>query len=283
MAQQVTAASQGDAYWATVLKQKTDLELQLNNLASQFKSAQIANEQLCREKTSLELEISNLKREKEDVKRELEYNKKLLDSISQELVREKSDKMQVQDSFKLIKSENSILTRQLDALNSRKVDLEKRLQAMQDDKDAVEKKFNDMQTMLTEKVSQMNGLRDELDAIRQGTVSDVPEYTPSCKTSSNKGAVELPPIVVRPQQTEECLRKDAGAPYQGKVLAINKDSNFVIVDMGEDSGVKPGDTFQVYQKDRPVASVEVIQVRKSISACDIKKQTETICIGDTVR
>ena len=274
--QQVT--SQTDAYWATVLKQKTDLELQLSSLSSDFKQAQIANEQLQREKTTLELGISNLRREKEDLKREYDYNKKMLDSISQELVRERSDKLQMQDSFKLIKSENTILSRQLESLNNRKMNLEKQLQEVMDKKDNIEQKYDDMQTMLSGKISQVNDLKEELDAIRQGA-TPAPEAI-----SESRGAVELPPIVVRPQASEQPSREISMASVgQGKVLAVNKDSNFVIVDLGEDAGVKVGDVFQVYRDDNSVASVEAIQVRKNISACDIKKQSTVIKVGDTIR
>jgi len=267
---------QTDAYWAGVLKAKTDLELQLSSISNQLRSLQINNEQLQREKSSLELEISNLRREKEDVKRELEYNKKILDSVSQELVRERNDKIQIQDSFKLIKSENTVLSRQLENLNSRKIDLEKRLQDLQVDKENVESRFTEMQSMLTDKISQVNGLKEELDAIRQGAATGTLSAVPQ-----KKSCVELPPIVVRPQQ--EQAAKGTSAPYQGKVLAINKDSNFVIVDLGEDAGIRVGDSFQVFKGDKSIASVEAIQVRKNITACDIKKQTDSICIGDAVR
>lgn len=270
---------QSDAYWAGVLKAKTDLEIQLGNMSNQLKSLQINNEQMMREKSSLEIELSNIRREKEDVKRELEYNKKILDSISQELVRERNDKIQVQDSFKAIKSENTVLSRQLESLNSRKVDLEKRLQDLQEQKDSVERKFTEMQTMLTDKISQVNGLREELDSIRQCAVTG--KLGAPTSDYPKKESVELPPIVVRPAQAP--CAKDTGAPYQGKILSVVKDSNFVVVDLGQDAGVRIGDTFQVYKGDKVVASVEAMQVRKNISACDIKKQYETIDIGDTVR
>jgi len=276
--QQIQALPQSDAYWAGVLKAKTDLELQLGNLSNQFRSVQITNEQLQRDKSAVEIQISNIKREREDIARELEYNKKILDSISQELVRERSDKIQIQDNFKIIKSENTILTRQLEALNSRKIDLEKKYQDLQQDKGEVERRFSDMQSMLTDRISQINGLKEELDAIRKGESVGSQSLSPQAE---NKGSVELPPIVVRPQTAESS--KDISASLQGRVLALNKESNFVIIDLGEDSGVKVGDTFHIYHGDNDVSTVEAIQVRKNISACDIKRQTESVVVGDSVR
>jgi hypothetical protein len=56
------------------------------------------------------------------------------------------------------------------------------------------------------------------------------------------------------------------------------------VDLGEESGIRAGDSFRVYRdNNQEIATVEVIQVRQNISACDIKKETVSIKIGDTIR
>ena len=82
----------------------------------------------------------------------------------------------------------------------------------------------------------------------------------------------------------ECgLSAQSSTVAGGKVLAINRDSNFVIVDIGEDAGVKIGDTFRVYRDDKSVADLEVIQTRKNIAACDIKVEMSPIKIGDSIR
>ena len=57
----------------------------------------------------------------------------------------------------------------------------------------------------------------------------------------------------------------------------------MVVDLGEDSGIKLGDMLQVYRSGEAIGTLEVIQVRKPISACDIKKESTPIRIGDTVR
>ncbi|MDD4900375.1 MAG: hypothetical protein PHG68_07330 [Candidatus Omnitrophica bacterium] len=125
-AQPASNALGNDAYWAGILKQKKDLEWQLDTVRSELKTAQINNEQLQKEKSALELEAGNLGREKQDlgrqyefVQKQLEYNKKMMESIALELVGEKNDKLQIQDSFKAIKTENAMLRRQLKNLNDR--------------------------------------------------------------------------------------------------------------------------------------------------------------------
>ena len=76
--QQSPAPQTNDAYWAGILKAKTDLELQLGNVRNDLKNLQIDNEQLQREKSNFELELNGLMRERDDLSRQLDYNKKLL-------------------------------------------------------------------------------------------------------------------------------------------------------------------------------------------------------------
>jgi len=263
-----------ESYWAGILKAKTDIEMQLNSIRSELKSAQINNEQLQREKSTLELDINNLTREREDLKRQLEYNQKIMDSIAQELVRERNDKIQIQESFKAIKNENTTLSRQLKSLNNRKINLERNLQELSEEKGSVERRFTEMETMLTDKLSQINDLKDQLDAIRSG------QQKPGA--DKEKESVQLSPIVVRPRQ-EASISQQGVADSTAKVLAINRENNFVIIDAGEESGLKAGDTFQVYSGNERIASIEVIKISKSVAACDIKREISPIKIGDTVR
>ncbi|MDD5237524.1 MAG: hypothetical protein PHU96_00980 [Candidatus Omnitrophica bacterium] len=263
-----------ESYWAGILKAKTDIEIQLNSIRNELKSAQINNEQLQREKSTLELDINNLTREREDLKRQLEYNQKIMDSIAQELVRERNDKIQIQESFKAIKNENTTLSRQLKSLNNRKINLERNLQELSEEKGNVERRFTEMETMLTDKLSQINDLKDQLDAIRSG------QQKPGA--DKEKESVQLSPIVVRPRQ-EASIGQQGVADSTAKVLAINRENNFVIIDAGEESGLKAGDTFQVYSGNERIASIEVIKISKSVAACDIKREISPVKIGDTVR
>ncbi len=266
-----------DVYWAGVLKAKGELELQLNTLRDSLKSLQITNEQAQREKNIIELDLNNLKRENTDLKRQFDYNQKLMDSLAQELVREKNDKTQIQDSYKRTKNENAMLSRELQSLNSRKVNLEKRVQELQEGKSELERRLSEMEVMLTEGVTQIGGLKQRIDNIKDAKTQSVkPE---------KRDSVELPAIVVRPQSPDDASAKPGGAEASaaGKVLGVNRDNNFVIIDLGQDAGLKVGDNLKVYRGERVIASVEAIQIRRNISACDIKREAEQIKIGDVVK
>lgn len=263
-----------DAYWAEVLRAKNEMELQLNNVRAELKSLQMSNEQLQREKSNIELDLNSLKREKEDLKRQIEYNQKLVESISKELVTEKNDKTQIQDSYKLVRNENAMLSRQLQSLNNRKINLDKKIQELTESKGSLERRLSEMESMLTDRVTQIEQFKGKVEAVKTGEPVEGRE---------KKESVELPAIVVRPQADQPSRSVNPDAGFIGRVLAVNKDNNFVIIDLGQDSGLKVGDAFKIYRDEKPVASVEVTQVRRSISACDIKKEMSPIKIGDTVR
>lgn len=264
-----------DSYWAGVLKAKTDLELQLNNIRNDLKNVQITNEQLTREKNAFDLDVRNLSREKEDLKRQLDYNQRLMDSIAQEVVRERNDKFKIQEMLQPIKNENTILRRQLRSLITRKINLERKVQKLQEDNTSLERRFNEMETMVKDKVDKISELKKQVDSGQAVSVKPA-------VSRSGDGSVELPPIIVRPQA--EAIA-DEPMTYSGRVIGINKENNFVIIDLGEEHGIKNADTFQVYREHdaKAVATIEVIQVRQSISACDIKRQVMPIKVGDKIR
>lgn len=275
----VGTSSAEDAYWASVVKAKTEAELQLQNIRAELRDLQLSNEKLQRDKASLELEVANLTRERDELKRKIDYNQKLMDSLAQELVRDKNEKILTEESAKVIKNENAILRRQLNALNERKSGLERRLVELQDKNTSLEKRLKDMETLLQDSVAQMDSLKRQV-VSTTGTEKKTTEE----ELEKKKEAVELPPIVVRPRlETQDAASTTAAQGLTGKILAINADNNFVVIDLGEDNGIQVGNTFKVWRDSKPIAHLEVIQVRRSISACDIKKEMAPIKVGDLVR
>ena len=265
-----------EAYWASLIQNNKDLGFQLGSMRSELKSLQIANEQLQREKSALEMDIATLNREKEDLNRQVDYNQKLINSITQDLVREKNDKTRIQEAVQVIGNENNVLKRQLRSLNNRKISLERKIADVQEKNTTLENRFNEMNLMLRDKMSQIDSIKKQIES------SDKTKSAPPAE--KEKDYVELPPIVVRPQGSQPNTVSAADkAAMIGKVLAVNRENNFVVIDLGQDQNVKVGDSFQVYRDEKPIANVQVIQARKSISACDIKRETVVIQVNDLVR
>ena len=268
----VASPEKNDAYWGQILKAKTDLEMQLASMQVDLKGLQISNESLQRQKSVLEMDVNSLHNEKKDLLRQLDYNQKLLDSISQDVVREKNDKIGIQDTLKTLKNENEIFSQQLKSLSSRKIILDEKIQSLQEGKAAVEKRLSQMDTMLNDRASQIDSLKSELDAFKSGK--------PLALTAEKRESVELPAIVVRSSLPSANAQ---GAAFSGKILAINADNNFVVIDLGSSSAVKVGDLFNVWRAGQQIGTIVVIQTRDNISACDIKKINVPLKIGDDIK
>lgn len=271
-----------DAYWAGILKAKTALEMQLDGLREELGTTKIANEELQRQKSGLLLEVSNLTRQAQDLTRQLDYNQKLMDSLAQELVREKNDKMQIEDTLKSLKNENTVLMRNLKNLEAGKANLEKQFADMKEENSSLDSRLKEMEELLKSRSMQIDSLQRQL--------QDGKLVSPQAEEKIGE-SVELPAIVVRPgppapqgpKSQEAPVAAPAAVAEEGNILAVNKENNFVIIDRGEDSGVKMGDNFKAMRNGKQIAELEVIQTRNGISACDIKNETTALKVGDTFR
>jgi predicted nuclease with TOPRIM domain len=265
-----------DPYWASILKAKNEMELQLLDIRSNLKTLKINNESLQRERSALQLDINSLRNEKQDLLRQLDYNQKLLDSMAQEVVRERNDKSRIQESFRAFKSENEVLSRQLKSLNGRKIILDRRVQDLQESKAAVDRRLSEMEVMLSDRISQIDSLKGRMELGRNGKPAALP------LDSKSRESVELPAIVVHSAIGDK-KSKDADSTYAAKILAVNQDSRFVVIDAGLNAGIKIGDSFNVYREGQNIGTITVIQARNDISACDIRKEIKPLKIDDGVK
>ena len=122
-------------------------------------------------------------------------------------------------------------------------------------KDELEDKIADAGNILKEKSMAFEELQDQLEQTIEGGKKII---------ASESASVELPPIVVKP-----------GAPglkeLRGEIIAVNREEKFVVIDIGESSGLRPGVLLKIIRGDKEVGSAEVIETRKEISAADIKE------------
>ncbi len=259
----------------TLLRESNDLKSEnatllskISQLENDLRGSQSKIDSLQREKNVLEADVNSLRNEKNDLLKQLDYNQKLLDNMSKEAAREKSDK----EGMRTLKAENEALIRQLKSLSSRKMILDQKIQGLQEGKAVLEKRLNEMNMMLTGRVSQHDSLKSESDALKSSRLMSV--------SDKKRESVELPAIIVRSSSSSG---KAEAQVFAGKILAVNVDNNFVIIDLGASSGVRVGDMFNVYRAGESIGSLVVIQIRDSISACDIKRTSAPLKIGDNIK
>ena len=266
-----------DQYWAQVLKEKAGLEIKLNELQSKLSQGSVDVEELKKKNSDLEIELGQLKNEKEDIERHIKYSEDLANTLSIDLAREKNDKRYLTDRTDKMKEENLALRAQVKELTASKMALEKSIARISEDKSSAESKLRTTESIIQNRIDEVLDIKKNLDK--------------KIETSSATGSkeIELPPIVISapsPTSTKSSAANPVNlgsAGYNGRVLSINNDSNFVIIDLGQDAGVSVGDNLSVYRGSKYIAGLEIIQARKDISAADIKQKGAKIQVGDTVK
>jgi chromosome segregation ATPase len=269
------STSTDDSYWATVLRDKASLEIQAKNLDTQVSDLQLKLSTAMEEGRKIDLQLKTVLDSKRDLERKIIYNEKLSQSLSEDLVREKRDKRAITDQVETLRNENFELKSRLMALGDKKTSLEGKVVDLQQEREILAKRLAELDSVLQERVDQIIEVKNDLKAAR----------SESKKVSTKDSrVVQLQPIVVKAQDEASPVFGEKSGAASGQVLAINEENNFVIVDVGEQDGIKVGQTFAISRNGQNVATVEVIQTRKEISAADIKTVSSgaKIKIGDTV-
>ncbi len=262
-----------DGYWASILKSKADLEIQLEKLRFQLKETKVTKEQVEREKTNSDTEIQSLSTSGQQLEQEISYNQKMIDTLAAELTFEKNARRQSQDAIKSLKSENFLLKRQLKNLSDQKTNVDKKLLKAEADRATLERRFNEMGIFLEDRLAGISGLKQELGEISGGS---------SSAASKKETSIQLPPIIVQSLNNEDLPSGKTTKESFGKVVTINKENNFVVIDSGSREGINSGRFFKVERDGQEIGEIEVIEVRSDISACDIKKEIYPIEVGDRI-
>ena len=283
----VTSA-QGDQYWASVLKQKAALQVEIEKKKSSLDQAALQVIDLKKQNSDLGLEIKRVSNEKDEIIQKIKYGQDLADNLSIDLARSRNDQKAVNDRADKVKEENLQLQSQIRELSSNKLELERTVARLTDDKDAMQKKLIETESIIQSRIDDIWKIKESLDK----------KLSENAGNSSSAGSMELPPIIVnapnnQQQATPQVVQKapEAQAPAamtsgktEGSIISINETNNFVIVDLGQsNSPVSVGNAMKVYRNSNVVATLEVIQVRRDICAADIKDKSSELRVGDIVK
>lgn len=71
---------------------------------------------------------------------------------------------------------------------------------------------------------------------------------------------------------------------EGKVTVVNKEYDFVVINLGDKDGIKPADIFAVLHNNKQIGELKVEKVQESISAAAFlnKEVKDKIAVGDKV-
>ena len=271
-----SASSASEKYAAQLVKEKTALEVEIDKLKADLSRHSLEIVDLKQANENLRMDLDAARQEKQSVADDITEKEDMINRLSLELARAKNDKQFVAQKVDQLTQKNMQLRQDLKKLAAAKMALERSIVQITQEKDGMGLKLEQAQAVLQNKIGEIWEVKDSLDR----SFNVVQEKTKAANE------VELSPIIVNAQGTAPVAAANAPATnpgLEGKVMSINEQNNFVIVDIGEKRGLRVGDTLGVYRGSEHVARLDVLQVRPDIAAADIKEQSDKVQVGDAVR
>ena len=157
-----------------------------------------------------------------------------------------------------LRNVNETLKNQIDTLGKHKLTLEDRLNKLKQDNE---------------------NLRQEIEEARLKAGYTRTGESKLTQRAKSRESIDLPPIVVSGQSYSGIT-----SPFtkQGNILSVNREYNFVVIDLGQDMGVRNGMVFKILRNNKVLGKVKVIRLRQKIAACDIIQFTTPFRTGDIV-
>ena len=244
-----------ERFVANLLREKVSLEVELKRLMGLLEPKNSEREKLKVENMDLSVKVSKLEKENFMLEQKIADSSQIAEALSLDLLKEKSRGEEGVQEFEDVKAENHLLRAKLEEFEEAIGKFDKLLAGKED-------QIERLKVVFARHQAQMG-----VDEIRAETYQAPSE-------------VELPPIFVEGKYPARSTTRTDTSPLEkitnlssysrGRIITINREHDFVVIDLGRRDSVNVGTYFDVYKGGLVIGSIEVIQIRDRISACDIK-------------
>jgi len=254
-AERAKTGALSEDHWADFVQSRASLEAKFDVLSKTLFEEKNKMAKLNRENKKISIQIDQVTKEKDRLLEEIKFKERTLRIVSMDLVAEREERGSAVDEVRKLRKENVGLKRELIMANKDLMKLQDTLEEAVFKRDELEGKIVDADNILKEKFMAFEELQEQFEQVIEGGKKVV---------SGESASVELPPIVIKPSAS-------GLKGLQGEIIAVNQEEKFVVIDMGESSGLRPGVLLKIMRGDKEVGTAEVIETRKEISAADIKE------------
>ncbi|MFH1354770.1 MAG: hypothetical protein ABIH19_01275 [Candidatus Omnitrophota bacterium] len=214
---------------------------------------------------ALQDELTGTTARYEKVRSELEDAKKKVSVLNDQM---KETQEEIEALAASLEEERSIrleaqarieeLSYEFDQQKSERINLETKLSQVQEDIKNKEGQLEELSAQKAELEVKLKDLKQSgAQRVELGTIVVSPEETLSAKS--------MEAVIVKDVRPEEvALASSSG--LEGKVLVVNKDYNFVVINLGVQDGVTLGNEFSVYRKKQFLGDVKIEKVHDSMAA-----------------
>jgi septal ring factor EnvC (AmiA/AmiB activator) len=195
-----------------------------------------------------ETSLDEYKKKSSDLESQLKLAQGNIEKLKSELQQERTAREQTEAKMELLKQD-------LEQQKGLRSDLEKRFSQTQDDAKKTQAQIRELEAKKQELEVKISDLEKQSQGVELGKIVVSPE------TSKPLEVAEKPAEpVVKKEKTTATLGRE------GKVLVVNKDYNFAVINLGSKDGIGPDDLFSVYHNNKYVGDVKVEKVHESMAA-----------------
>jgi len=193
--------------------------------------------------------LNDTKKMATELQLRLQEAKSKVSSLTEEFDKEKIAQAELLSQLEQFKSD-------LEQQKSVRQDLENQLKGAQEDAKKIKGELSSIKQQKIELEEKLKNLESEASSVELGTVvinNDEPVVT-----------VDNPPKVEKPA---EPVKKSAKTKsLEGRIMVVNKEFNFVVINLGSKDGVKTGDQFTVVSGGKSIGDIKIEKVHESMSA-----------------
>lgn len=232
---------------------------------------------------ALQEELEEVKTKQRITQTKLEESKKMISALEAKL---QETEGRVERLNSQLNQERSEKQEALEQIGQLRVDLEQQKSIRSD--------LENQLTQVQEDAQKLKAQLNELESKKIELETKIKDLETQVQQAQTEQGVELGKIVVVPPETarlpaasEEVTTQKKGATIsslEGKILVVNRDYNFAVINLGSKDGVDTGNIFSVYHNNKYIGDIKIEKVHDSMAAADFvsSQMKDKVNEGDKV-
>lgn len=208
-----------------------------------------------------EAKLAESKKMIADLELKLQESQAQIATLTQNLEEEKAAREQASGEMQSLQAE-------LKEQKELRMALETKLTQAQEDTKKIQAQLKEMDGKKAALEARIKELEAQIEEIQAGNIElgKIVVGTEGEAASPERGAAKTEEPAAKKEAPAKQPEKKSAPAFESKVLVVNKEYNFVVINMGTKDGVRVGDVFSVYHNNKYVGDVKVDKVHDSMAA-----------------